>query len=334
MAAQPYESLTYRGQVGRLRALAREALPRFGISSAAHFELLNHGENATFRVEHDGGQLHVLRIHRMDYQTPENIRAELAWLTALRRDTDLGIPLPETGTDGAFVQRVAHPGVPGERSCVLLEWIPGRFSSDRAGRLYYERLGSLMGALHAHARTWKRLDSFERTAWDEHALLGDAPRWGSPYEAPGLSAAEVRLLDRGREKATAEILSVGKSADVYGLIHADLHQGNTLIQGDRLCAIDFDDCAEGWFLYDILVATTPMFRHPDYLRRRRWFLRTYREHVPLSDEMLEHTWAFYIARRICHLGWITSRCDNPRLADYVEGARKTTCMAIEEYLAR
>ena len=41
---------------------------------------------------------------------------------------------------------------------------------------------------------------------------------------------------------------------VYSMIHADMHPGNVLVDGDRLTVIDFDDAAWGWHAYDIAVA--------------------------------------------------------------------------------
>ena len=39
----------------------------------------------------------------------------------------------------------------------------------------------------------------------------------------------------------------------YNLIHADLHFGNVLVDGDRLAVIDFDDCGFGWHPYELAV---------------------------------------------------------------------------------
>jgi hypothetical protein len=58
-----FETLSFRGQVGRLRRLAETALQTYGIP-AARPVLPGHMENTTFRVEsHDGGR-YLLRIHR------------------------------------------------------------------------------------------------------------------------------------------------------------------------------------------------------------------------------------------------------------------------------
>jgi Ser/Thr protein kinase RdoA (MazF antagonist) len=38
-----------------------------------------------------------------------------------------------------------------------------------------------------------------------------------------------------------------------GIIHADLHPWNFLVDEDRLCAIDFDDAVIGPYLYDLTI---------------------------------------------------------------------------------
>ena len=44
------------------------------------------------------------------------------------------------------------------------------------------------------------------------------------------------------------------TADDVGLIHADLHLGNAVFEGDHVKLIDFDDCGTGPRLYDLAVA--------------------------------------------------------------------------------
>ncbi|HTO28712.1 MAG TPA: phosphotransferase, partial [Devosia sp.] len=65
--------------------------------------LINHSENQTFLVEAAGQGAFTLRVHRAGYQSRASIESELAWLMALRRDTDLAIPEPVPGRDGQLL---------------------------------------------------------------------------------------------------------------------------------------------------------------------------------------------------------------------------------------
>ena len=51
--------------------------------------------------------------------------------------------------------------------------------------------------------------------------------------------------------------SLPKDDDCYGLIHADIHQGNFFVdENDNITIFDFDDCHYHWFAYDLAV---PLF---------------------------------------------------------------------------
>ena len=69
---------------------ARAALPSYGRAPDAPIRLLSLSENATYLVD-DGDPL-VLRVHRADYHSLDAVRSELAWMAALREQTDVVTP--------------------------------------------------------------------------------------------------------------------------------------------------------------------------------------------------------------------------------------------------
>ena len=87
-AGRGWDSLSRQAQLVRLRRLACTALGVFGIEGA-RMTLLRHQDNTTFRVQ-TGGGAYVLRINRPQVHTAQTIESEMAWLSALRRETDLG----------------------------------------------------------------------------------------------------------------------------------------------------------------------------------------------------------------------------------------------------
>src|SRR6266516_4510734 len=100
--------LSNRQQVARLRHLAVRALGAYPLADP-ELRLIAHGENTTFRVDattHDGRRdRFLLRVHRparhgRHVDSAAAIRSELAWLTALRADTDLSVPEPVRTIDG------------------------------------------------------------------------------------------------------------------------------------------------------------------------------------------------------------------------------------------
>ena len=82
----PFDDLTYRGQLRRLRHLAHEALATYNLGDFT-LRPLQHRENATFLVR-AGGVRYLLRVSRPGYREHAAIRSELEWLDAITRDTD------------------------------------------------------------------------------------------------------------------------------------------------------------------------------------------------------------------------------------------------------
>jgi Ser/Thr protein kinase RdoA (MazF antagonist) len=59
-------------------------------------------------------------------------------------------------------------------------------------------------------------------------------------------------LSRLAERLKRQVLALAISGDGYGVIHADVHEGNLhFIDGSGLVFFDFDHCGYGWRAYDI-----------------------------------------------------------------------------------
>src|SRR6476619_862909 len=80
---------------------ARAALPSYGRDPDAPLRLLSLSENATYLVDEE--EPIVLRVHRADYHSCEAIRSELAWMAALREQTDVVTPRLIPAGDGRDV---------------------------------------------------------------------------------------------------------------------------------------------------------------------------------------------------------------------------------------
>ncbi len=173
-----------RGQIIRLRKLANAALQRYDIGEVS-LRFLSNTDNMVFRVDRttekspqienpNVPRQYILRITPPEKYSPEVIRAELLWLSALRTQANLVVPEPVLAADGTFVQEVSVAGVPQPRHCVLFRWIHGRFRNhDLLTPKELERVGSFIARLHRHAETFVLPDKFERPRLDESILLGE-----------------------------------------------------------------------------------------------------------------------------------------------------------------
>jgi Ser/Thr protein kinase RdoA (MazF antagonist) len=94
----PFNTLSRAGQRRRLRALADVALAAYGIADT-RLAFCSDTQNTVFRVD-AAGQRYTLRIHPAQSWSTAAIRAELAWLSALRRDLGLHVPEPIPTRDG------------------------------------------------------------------------------------------------------------------------------------------------------------------------------------------------------------------------------------------
>lgn len=329
---RPFADLTTPGQVRRLRLLGKEALRAFGLQPDLPMVLLHHGENTTFKITDRRGRHRVLRVHRDGYQTPQAIRSELMWLAALARDTTLRVPAPTAGTDGETVQIVHHRLVDGPRACTLLSWVPGRFRIRRGSYGDFHLMGRLSAELHAHAQAWRRPAGFRRRAWTEQGLVSPNALWGDPVNTPWMTAAQKRVLGAAREQVCDQLAEYGRARDRFGLIHADLHIGNVLIEKGRAHAIDFDDCGAGWFMYDAAVSLGASLMHERYADSKAGYFDGYREVRELDETHVENLDMFFVARRLALTGWIAKRADNPRLRQFLPTSLKLTLKVCRRYL--
>ena len=335
-----FYSLTPTEQGERFAALAAEALRRWAIEDA-DIELVEIRENAVFRVTTRHAARYALRIHRHGYHTRAQLRSELQWLQALRRD---GIDVPQVvpTETGDLLTTVTKEGVPEPRQVDLFEWIEGEQLGVVTEALYdreayakiYRTVGELTAELHNHAVAWQPPAGFTRHAWDLDGLTGHTPVWGRFWDLDALSASERATIGRARQKVREDLIAYGQSPAHYSIIHADLLPENVLVQGDRVRVIDFDDAGYGWHLFDIATTMT-MHRGPAHRAETlKAVVDGYRSRRRLTDEDLEHLALFLVARGFTYLGWMSTRHETD--AARGEGRRliENVCEEADAYMSR
>src|SRR5436190_10225964 len=161
MPSRDFEELTPHGKLRRLRAVAREALPRYGIEGA-RLTLLKYSWNTIFQVDAADGWRYVLRISRPGVRDLLTIHSELVWIEALSQETDVPVPRPVHARDGSLVSEIAIPSVPGSRCVSAFHWIGGRHTIHSASPRVIALLGETMARLHDHADTFFPPEPFTR----------------------------------------------------------------------------------------------------------------------------------------------------------------------------
>lgn len=294
--------------------------------------LLNRSENETFLVETGQGAF-TLRVHRVGYQSRPAIESELAWLSALRRDTGLEIPEPVPGRDGRLLQSfVTTTGEP--RLAVLFRFISGsepQPDDDLAG--LFGTLGEYAAILHGHTEKWQRPAGFERPVWQAATILdADAP-WGDWRLAPGVDRSVRSVLDRLDSALWLRLADYGQGPERFGLIHADMRLGNLLVEGERVTLIDFDDCGFCWFTYDFAAAISFHETEPVIPALKAAWLEGYSRIRTLDAADLTSLDAMVMLRRMALLAWIGSHADTALAQQHMDGFAAGTAELAERYLA-
>lgn len=234
-----FQALTRRAQIHRVRQVALAALGDFDLP-VERVRLVDHAFNTTFRVDTTDGRTFALRVNVHSQKDDAELDAELAWIAALARDTDISVPAPQPTRSGALRTSARFELTEASLPVVLMSWLPGPDLGDGTPASL-RALGRLTARLHAHAERWT-LPAGTRLASAADVLFGQPNRLAVDHRA---------LTDAGREvfeqthRVTQAAYDELTSASRPHPLHADLHGGNLKWYRRRLAVFDFDDSAIG-----------------------------------------------------------------------------------------
>ena len=292
---------------------AERALSLWPIS-AREIRLASRSENVVLKVTAQDDRCYALRIHRPGYNARDALNSEVVWEQALNQ-AGISTPAHIATREGAYY---AGLSLAEEHHDVgIIEWFPGELLSDRImnadadeAESYFADMGALLGRLHEHTAAWQPPETFTRRTWDADGLIGLDPLWGQFWASQALTPAQKKLCMEARESLHAELSQFSKDRSSYGLIHADLHPRNVLINGaigrHTLSAIDFDDCGYSFYAYDIAVALGEFQDHPQADRLETALLAGYASVRKLPD-LARQLRALVIVRQLITIGWMTAR---------------------------
>jgi Ser/Thr protein kinase RdoA (MazF antagonist) len=298
---KPFAELSRAGQRRRLEALGATALAHYGLNDA-RFAFCSDTANTVYRVD-VAGQRYALRIHPAEGRSVQEIRAELAWLAALRRDLGLFVPEPVPTADGHPLCEMELPGVPGRRAVVLFRWVAGRPMHQRITPARVTQLGQLMAHLHLHASTFVLPEGTTRERDDWYGMRV----WPLATHPTGafLGPDQHTLCAAAAERAADTIAQVDPWCDL-ALIHSDVHFANCLDCGERLGLIDFDDCQFAPFTCDLAITLTYLDDLPGYMALREALLHGYSALRPLPPGAAAELEAFMVERGLRLILWVAS----------------------------
>lgn len=332
-----FAALDHDQQVSRLEALASEAVEAWDLPSP-HLELVKYRENAVFAVTSGDGRRAVLRVHRPRYRSDLDIHCELAWMRFL--DTR-GIATPQAiaTRDGNLVVTVAGRGVPEARQCDLMEWVEGSppgtleggvADSDDAVRELYRAVGEVAARMHTLVETWERPAPFSRPAWNVATLVGDSPTFGRFEDLEVISAEQMAVLQRARDRVRGRLTDLGPAA---ALIHGDLVPDNILLDGSVMRIIDFDDFGWSWVGFEMATSLFPLQISGGFDAGLEGYLEGYRGVRAFPEAELDFLPDMLLARALSYLGWPVGRPEIASARDLAPMIAFMVTEAAEQYLA-
>ena len=328
------EDMDFEILLAHLQRLVEQSMPLWDQPEGTRATLMNVSENATYRLDAPDGSKTVLRVHRENYHSYNGIQTELDWLHALQNDAGIITPQAITGRDGKEIQEGIVDGLPVPRQMVLFEFIDGVEPSEDDDLIEpFRKLGEVSALLHLHAIDWQRPAYFKRLVWDHEHVVGPNPNWGNWRDGPIHEPAHIAQFEQLEKGMVERLNRYGRGPERFGLAHADLRLANLLLVGDSTRVIDFDDCGDAWFLYDLATALTLIDNIEATRALVESWLDGYARHRELDGDDLTAIASLIMMRRIAMMAWFGTHADTTLAQDHRGPFPAETCEMIEAYLS-
>lgn len=334
----------------QLEKLAKIALLKYGIKHA-NLKLISRSENIIFSVnqpdyslEKESDSLYqtnrfLLRIHRTNYLSRNEIESELTWLTFLYREAKLPIPEPIPNREEKFATLARIPDISELHICSMTRWMKGQFlSGNNSSKLELsdlELIGCLLGQLHYHAEHWSIPKNFTRPCWNWDGLFGKRAGYSkNGYAIWDLVPQQYRsLFEMASHKIKKMMLSLGEKKEQFGLIHGDFWLGNLLVFENEIRPIDFADCGFGYWGYDLARFLSDFTNDPNFSIYLDRLLSGYTQIREFPEEQFLNFHVLIVTQQLALTLWRINRSqDSNSFRSTLEEDCRETATIIEEFL--
>jgi len=191
------------------------------------------------------GQEYILRLTPPGEEIDLSVqRASMAWMAFLAGE---GVPVsrPIPSANNNWIEPIHQKE--GDWLAVVQTKASGMLSEELALEKWdaglFEALGRTVGRMHAAARRYIPAPGMVRPDWEQCSNLFAHRVSVEPW----LEKKVVGVLK--------EIHGLPKNRKNYGMIHADLHFGNFIVDipSKTITIIDFDDICNGWYMMDLAI---------------------------------------------------------------------------------
>ncbi|NEZ65351.1 hypothetical protein D0962_21680 [Leptolyngbyaceae cyanobacterium CCMR0082] len=105
--------------------------------------------------------------------------------------------------------------------------------------------------MHQHSSIWSLPSGFSRPTHNAEKLKSATSQLGVLVQNGTISSDDYQVFQRAAIQVQELMPSLQQTSDTWGIIHADLHQGNYVFYDEDVRPIDFSLCGFGFYLYDI-----------------------------------------------------------------------------------
>lgn len=307
----PYQQLTERGQVRRMRQLAEQVLTQYELK-VERVAFLARMTNLLYRVDTAGGRRYVLRIYSDADSTLAENRTEVFWLNAIRRDTNLRVVTPVLRRDGEYISLASMPGLPPERRCVLFNWVPGRPLETRVTAAAYQQFGGMLARLHDHSERLALPTHIHPKRWDKVFYYpGENAIFARPEHAHLFPPERLAMMDEAVSRCGRLLSGLYAQARPPMLIHGDLHPGNIHVERGLLHFLDFEDICLGYPVQDVAISLYYGRSRPDYPELVEAFRKGYASVRAWPVRSSEQLAGLMAARNANFINYVVSLRPNP-----------------------
>ncbi|MEM8862119.1 MAG: phosphotransferase [Chloroflexota bacterium] len=320
---KPYDQLTRLGKIRRQRKIVEKALELYDLDVASVDFLADH-TNTLFKITSAEGTKYAFRIYTDGENTLVENRAEVFWLTALDRDTDLNVPVPIANKDGEYITLINLPGVPPDQRCQLMSWIPGKALADIKDALNkenYFKYGQAQAKLHNHSESLHPLPAdISPKKWDKVFYYPEEPVvYNQPEYSHLFSAEQVAILDKVIAKANKLLGDFFVDRGQPMLIHGDFHYWNLHLHKGELYLIDFEDLNFGYDTQDVAITFYYGREQENAAELRQAFKEGYSSQRPWPLESEEQLQTLITARIIMFCNFVAHGLPEEEAKKYLEG---------------
>ena len=290
--------------------------------------------NLVYQYERDG-QPRILRLSYRPDRPVELVQAELHFVEYLA-EGGVRVSRPVPSVNGHLLEVISAAGIP----FIAVSFIRGRGIRlpDNGYRYregvpieeYFQNWGKVLGQMHRLAKTYRPLsESIRRPDW-----YSWRNRSGFPHEE------RLPVIHKKHHQLMAELQTLPRDVDSYGLIHNDFNDGNFTVDYDNgdITVFDFDDSCYFWFMYDIACAWEGGIGRAQFrpLAERRAFMDHYMEQVltgyhgenTLSNEWLSRLPLFLRLIQMQELMHFVQQLDEPD--EEIQGGLRYKIRCVED----